>query len=538
MITLHTAWLKLTKNVICLGAQDVATSSSSSSSSSGIRVGGSQDIQLDYTKMKLVAEEKGLSIVSVPVDGDCALHAIIRQLQQQGIHSYNVRMLRELATEHLESHSELVNFTMLSRRYGGDMKAYLRQQAVQGTLCDDAMIHAVAVLTQKIICVVDDSGSHTKFESQICCGKPITIGRIAGAHYVSLEARGASSHKDPSKPDESAVTSSDSAADDDRFKVGESDRDRKDHPDAVLRFSYSKLKSEAEKRSLSVVDIPGPTGESALHAVVRQLERQGIQLFDVTTLRKRAVDYLYSHKYLIDKNLSEAQSYLHDQSVPGTHCDERMLSAVSQVITKEIHVLRDDGHLKKLGKGVQTSHARPVVIGVYAKDHYVSLERSNSKQEYKIANDVDTKPVHDQGQLLDQVKSSEFQDEATIQRPSSSAADDATDKPVAAASNTCAICMDVIKDAKTLPCAHVFCSQCIDQSLAYQPKCPCCGKIFGVLKGDQPEGGSMRVRTDRWLDLEGYPKCGRIVIDYYVPDGRQKVLYNTLYLIVCMSCFV
>jgi len=338
MITLHTAWLKLTKNVICLGAQDVATSSSSSSSSSGIRVGGSQDIQLDYTKMKLVAEEKGLSIVSVPVDGDCALHAIIRQLQQQGIHSYNVRMLRELATEHLESHSELVNFTMLSIRYGGDMKAYLRQQAVQGTLCDDAMIHAVAVLTRKIICVVDDSGSHTKFESQICCGKPITIGQIAGAHYVSLEARGASSDKE--------------------------------------------------------------------------------------------------------------------------------------------------------------------------------------------------------GQLVDQVKSSQFQDEATIQRPSSSAADDATDKPVAAASDSCAICMDVIKDAKTLPCAHVFCSQCIDQSLAYQPKCPCCGKIFGVLKGDQPEGGSMRVRTDRWLDLEGYPKCGRIVIDYYVPDGRQKVLYNTLYLIVCMSCFV
>lgn len=505
----------------CLGAQLIA-GSSGSRNGRGIGIGSQQDMQLDYTMMQSVAEQKGLAIVDVPMDGDCALHAVIRQLQQQAVHSYDVRKLRQLATEHLESNPDLVNCTLLSSCYAGDIKAYLRQQALQGTLCDEAMIHAVAVVTRTGISVFDDNGSRTKFEPSVTYrGQLITLGRIAGAHYVSLEPRrGAATSKDRNKPNEFPITEGASAAHDDRFKDREQGDSRKENQEARLRYCYSKLKSEAEKRGLDVVDVP-QSGNSAFHAVVRQLRLQNNRLFDVTTLRQRAVDYLSSHKHLINGNFSQMQSYLSAQSAPGTHCDEIMLSAIAEVITKKIRVLGDDGHWKEFG--LQTSHTRSVVIGVYAKEHYVSLEGSDSKHEYETINDVDTEPGHDIRHIVSPVKPSQHQDEVAIQYASPSAADAGTDKPLAPANDTCAICMDVVKDPKTLPCTHVFCSQCIGQSLAYQPKCPCCGKILGVLKGDQPEGGTMRVNRSKWFDLEGYPKCGRIVIDYYIPDGRQKV---------------
>jgi len=506
---------------LCLGAMvKEATRSNSSSGSSGSKSGSQQDMQLGYSKMNSVAEEKGLAIVDVPVDGDCALHAVIRQLQQLGIElSYDVSMLRQLAVSYLESHTELVNLAILRACYGGDMKAYLEQQSMPGTLCDENMLHAVADVLETIICVFDDSGATSMFEPPVTCrGKVITIGRIADTHYVSLEARADLSNRDPHKPDAGA-----SATLDHRFKSSERDQGPKDNQEAVLLYSYSKLQAEAEKRRLSVVDVP-QTGDSALHAVVRQLHLQDIRLYDVIALRKRAVDYLYSHPYLINKDFARSQSYLSAQSAPGTHCDEIMLSAVSEVIMKEVHILQDDGLLKKLGK--QTSLTKPVNIGLYAKVHYVSLEPSDVKQKRKTVNDLDTESKQNNGHFVGQDTSSHFQNAVAIQRASPPAADAGNDKLPAAADDTCAICMDVITDPKTLACKHVFCSQCIDQSLAYQPKCPCCGKLFGVLKGDQPEGGNMSVRRDNWLHLEGYRGCGRIVIDYYIPTGRQKVWYS------------
>jgi len=491
-----------------------ATLSSSSGSSYGRKSDRHVDMQLDYTKMKSVALEKGLAITDVPVDGDCALHAVISQLQQLRIHhSYDVWILRHLAVQYLESHTELVNFTVVNAFYAGDVRAYLKQQAIPGTLCDENMLHAVANVTKTIIYVLDDSGYVTTFEPIETYRGWIKIGRIADAHYVSLEARDAASSRDTNKWDKLPNMSGESAAPTDRYRSPERDEDNQE----ASQFSYSKLTSEADRRRLSVVDVER-TGDSALHAVVHQLSLQDSRLFDVMTLRKRAVDYLYSHTYLINKDYSQVQSYLSAQSVQGTHCDETMLSAVSEVIMKEIHILHDDGRFKKLGK--QTSITKPVIIGVYAKVRYVSLELSYSEQKHKTPNDID--------------KSSQFQNDAALQHtpPSAEPADAGNEKPTAAANDTCAICMDVMKDPKTLVCNHVFCSQCIDQSLAYQPKCPCCGKIFGVLKGDQPEGGSMQVRKEKWLDLEGYPRCGRIVIEYYIPSGRQKVWYNTLYLIL------
>lgn len=498
---------------------DVAVSSSSSR----------RDLQLNYRKMKNVAEEKGLIIVDVPMDGDCALHAVIRQLQQQGDHLFVARKLRQLAIEHLESHLHLINFTMLSNCYGGHSRAYLQQQAVQGTLCDEAMIHAIAAVTRRDICVFDDNGFLTKFESSDAYpGKLITLGRIADAHYVSLESRSAASNIDRPQPHQFPSPSGAAADPSDKLRASGADCDRYDSPEAAVQHQYSQLKSEAEKRRLDVFDVP-QTGDSALHAVIRQLALQDVRLYDVTSLRRRAIEYLYSHKYLLDGNLSDAQSYLSAQSDPGTPCGEPMLSAISEVIMKEIHVLQHDGCLRKFG--LHTSHSIPAVIGVYAKVHYVSLEPPGNKREYKTAGDTDIRPEYNGGnRFVGRLTSSQSQKQATTRHASSPAAYAGTDHPLAAANDSCAICMDTIKDPKTLPCTHVFCSECINQSLAYQPKCPCCGKIFGVMKGDQPQGGTMHVTKSKWFNLDGYPGCGRIVIDYYIPDGRQKVsVFNFLF---------
>jgi len=450
------------------------------------------EVQLfDYTKLRDVATRKGLSIVDVPMDGDCALHAVLRQLQQLESCSYDAASLRKCAVDYLRSHVDLVNAEMLRKCYDGDVREYLNVLSERRTVCDDCMIHAIAGLTRRRIQLYDDDGAFTAFEpSSHYPGKSIILGRIARAHYVSLEPSG--SLGETRKPHEPSTA-------DEGLRRNELDAKR----------SYNQLRTEAAKRGYRVVDVPR-TADSALHAVVHQLRRQDIRLFDESTLRRRAVDYLQSHKHLIGNDLSKVQSYLSALTTPGTRCDEVMLTAVAEVIHKEIHVLHDDGHLHKLG--LQLLNVKPVIVGAYGKDWYVSLENSDSRTS---AEDAVSEPA---SQCTDVAS----RPQNHVQNASFST-NSGPDKPVSSTSDSCPICMDVIKNAKTLSCNHTFCSECVDQSLAYQPKCPCCGKLFGVLRGDQPEGGSMHVNHDRWLDVQGYPGCGRIVIDYFIPDGQQKV---------------
>jgi hypothetical protein len=92
----------------------------------------------------------------------------------------------------------------------------------------------------------------------------------------------------------------------------------------------------------------------------------------------------------------------------------------------------------------------------------------------------------------------------------------------------CVICMDRMVLPKKLDCGHSFCKECIDQYFKNgQPKCPSCGKIFGVLKGNQPPG------TFNWkvkpISLAGYPGCRAIEITYNIPDGIQTVREYALF---------
>ncbi|XP_036299731.1 E3 ubiquitin-protein ligase DTX3L [Pipistrellus kuhlii] len=84
----------------------------------------------------------------------------------------------------------------------------------------------------------------------------------------------------------------------------------------------------------------------------------------------------------------------------------------------------------------------------------------------------------------------------------------------------CSICLESIKNKLVLSkCKHEFCTPCINSYMTYKPVCPLCQTVYGVLKGNQPEG-TMSVRYTR-DSLPGYETCGSIVIDYNMRGGTQ-----------------
>jgi len=89
-------------------------------------------------------------------------------------------------------------------------------------------------------------------------------------------------------------------------------------------------------------------------------------------------------------------------------------------------------------------------------------------------------------------------------------------------SEKCVICMDKMTNPKKLDCGHTFCADCIEAAFAHAAKCPCCGRIFGKLKGNQPTGGTLKIRRSR-EGLAGYRGAGSFVIEYEIPSGFQQV---------------
>ena len=44
----------------------------------------------------------------------------------------------------------------------------------------------------------------------------------------------------------------------------------------------------------------------------------------------------------------------------------------------------------------------------------------------------------------------------------------------------CAICLELYKDPRALPCQHVFCNHCLQDWLKVDPKCPKCRVALDV----------------------------------------------------------
>lgn len=89
---------------------------------------------------------------------------------------------------------------------------------------------------------------------------------------------------------------------------------------------------------------------------------------------------------------------------------------------------------------------------------------------------------------------------------------------------SCPICLENIDAAKktSLACKHSFCADCLRRAFEHKPVCPTCGKVYGVLRGTQPEGGKMAVSRSH-SSLPGHEQHGTIVIDYSIPSGIQQV---------------
>ncbi|XP_060766690.1 E3 ubiquitin-protein ligase DTX3L-like isoform X2 [Neoarius graeffei] len=85
----------------------------------------------------------------------------------------------------------------------------------------------------------------------------------------------------------------------------------------------------------------------------------------------------------------------------------------------------------------------------------------------------------------------------------------------------CPICLDTFTQKTKLDCGHEFCEECLEQSIRSRGKiCALCQKVFGILKGNQPDG-KMDVRHSRYPELPGFPHCGTITISYDIPSGIQ-----------------
>ncbi|XP_038143939.1 E3 ubiquitin-protein ligase DTX3L-like [Cyprinodon tularosa] len=85
----------------------------------------------------------------------------------------------------------------------------------------------------------------------------------------------------------------------------------------------------------------------------------------------------------------------------------------------------------------------------------------------------------------------------------------------------CLICLSQFTNKEQLRCKHAFCKDCLQKAVQHSgPICPICKDVFGVVKGNQPEG-TMKWKKHNYADLPGFPGCGYIEISYYIPGGLQ-----------------
>lgn len=78
-----------------------------------------------------------------------------------------------------------------------------------------------------------------------------------------------------------------------------------------------------------------------------------------------------------------------------------------------------------------------------------------------------------------------------------------------------------------LKCSHMFHFGCLKNLIKDKDwaKCPVCSTIFGIMKGDQPEG-TMDVNFDKHTDIPGHGK-GAITIHYRMKSGlRNGISYH------------
>jgi hypothetical protein len=99
----------------------------------------------------------------------------------------------------------------------------------------------------------------------------------------------------------------------------------------------------------------------------------------------------------------------------------------------------------------------------------------------------------------------------------------------------CIICLSEMDDpVELVECKHVFCKDCIMECFGTKPSCPVCGKVYGIVYGDQPRDGTADIFEEE-DSLPGYDKKKTYVIYYDFPTGKQEVCY---FFIVTKTCII
>ena len=89
--------------------------------------------------------------------------------------------------------------------------------------------------------------------------------------------------------------------------------------------------------------------------------------------------------------------------------------------------------------------------------------------------------------------------------------------------DNCIICLSEINDpVELVECKHVFCKECIMEGFGTKPSCPVCGKVYGIVYGDQPRDGTADIFEEE-DSLPGYDRKKTYVIYYDFPQGKQEV---------------
>lgn len=162
-----------------------------------------------------------------------------------------------------------------------------------------------------------------------------------------------------------------------------------------LAKANKRLAQVAADNNFSIVDVPRD-GNCGLHAVAHQLSTQGV-FVDAASIRQRAVTFLRSHPLLLDEQFilrrhdKDMESYVNRQSKNGQWVDEMMLRAVGACITRDIHILHDNGHVTKLDLQTENNYAdnnnksdaqlqSSINIGQSGETHYVSLIKNVAGQ--------------------------------------------------------------------------------------------------------------------------------------------------------------
>uniref|UniRef100_A0A914VG71 E3 ubiquitin-protein ligase n=1 Tax=Plectus sambesii TaxID=2011161 RepID=A0A914VG71_9BILA len=92
----------------------------------------------------------------------------------------------------------------------------------------------------------------------------------------------------------------------------------------------------------------------------------------------------------------------------------------------------------------------------------------------------------------------------------------------------CPVCMEDFSNAtsedpiqKLEKCGHSFHQSCIQETFKHtQPQCPICKTWYGIPKGNQPRGSTMKYDKIKGA-VPGFDCKEHIRISYYIPGGIQ-----------------